>query len=69
MKLEVFAKKPPLIDSRERFGEVEQVAADRIGSETVNYVRNVMKYYLAYRMTFEREQLRRDVLARLGRVD
>jgi hypothetical protein len=25
-----------------------------------------MKYYLAYRLTFEREQLRRDVLARLS---
>lgn len=57
------------LDPDRWFGEVEQVAADRIGSETVNYVRNVMKYYLAYRMTFEREQLRRDVLARLGRVD
>ena len=57
------------LDPDRWFGEVEQLAADSIGSETVNYVRNVMKYYLAYRMTFEREQLRRDVLARLALVD
>ena len=57
------------LDPDRWFGEVEKVAADRIGSETVNYVRNVMKYYLAYRMTFEREELRRDVLARLTRAD
>jgi membrane-bound lytic murein transglycosylase MltF len=55
-------------DPNRWFGEVEQEVAARIGSETVNYVRNVMKYYLAYRMTFEREQLREDVLSRLTRT-
>ena len=56
-------------DPNRWFGEVEQEVAARVGSETVNYVRNVMKYYLAYRMTFEREQLREDVLSRLARSD
>jgi membrane-bound lytic murein transglycosylase MltF len=54
------------LDPNQWFDNVEREAARRVGSEPVNYVRNVMKYYLAYRLTFEREQLRRDVLARLG---
>jgi membrane-bound lytic murein transglycosylase MltF len=48
------------------FDNVELTVAETIGSETVVYVRNVMKYYLAYRLTFEKEQLRQDVLARLA---
>jgi membrane-bound lytic murein transglycosylase MltF len=56
-------------DPQRWFGQVENEVAARVGSETVNYVRNVMKYYLAYRMTFEREQLREDVLSRLARAD
>jgi len=48
------------------FDNVELAVAESIGSETVVYVRNVMKYYLAYRLTFEKEQLRQDVLARIA---
>jgi membrane-bound lytic murein transglycosylase MltF len=48
------------------FDNVELTVAESIGSETVVYVRNVMKYYLAYRLTFEKEQLRQDVLARIA---
>lgn len=48
------------------FDNVETEVARQVGSEPVNYVRNVMKYYLAYRLTFEREQLKRDVLAKLS---
>ena len=54
------------LDPNQWFDNVEREAARRVGSEPVNYVSNVMKYYLAYRLTFEREQLRRDVLARLS---
>jgi membrane-bound lytic murein transglycosylase MltF len=54
------------LDPNQWFDNVEREAARHVGSEPVNYVRNVMKYYLAYRLTFEREQLRREVLARLG---
>lgn len=46
------------------FDNVERIVARRVGSETVNYVRSVMKYYLAYRLAFEREQLRQEVLSR-----
>jgi membrane-bound lytic murein transglycosylase MltF len=32
------------------FDNVEYVAADRIGRETVQYVRNIYKYYIAYKL-------------------
>lgn len=38
---------------------VELVAARKIGRETVNYVRNVFKFYIAYRMAWEKQELRR----------
>ena len=53
------------LDPNQWFDNVERETARRVGSEPVNYVRNVMKYYLAYRLTFEREQLRQEVLDRL----
>jgi len=37
---------------------VELVAARQIGRETVTYVRNVFKFYVAYRMAWESERLR-----------
>ena len=47
------------------FDNVEREVRKSIGSETVNYVRRVMQYYLAYRLTFEREALRQQVLERV----
>jgi membrane-bound lytic murein transglycosylase MltF len=41
------------------FGNVEQVASERIGRETVTYVSNIYKYYLAYRL-IEEETARRN---------
>jgi membrane-bound lytic murein transglycosylase MltF len=38
------------------FGNVEIVAARRIGAETVDYVRNIYKYYLAYRLLAEQAE-------------
>lgn len=35
------------------FHNVEYVAADRIGAETVTYVSNIYKYYIAYRLILE----------------
>jgi membrane-bound lytic murein transglycosylase MltF len=32
------------------FGNVERVASERIGRETVTYVSNIYKYYLTYRL-------------------
>jgi membrane-bound lytic murein transglycosylase MltF len=39
------------------FGNVERITSERIGRETVTYVSNIYKYYIAYRlMTEQREQ-------------
>lgn len=38
------------------FGNVEVVAAKRIGRETVQYVSNIMKYYVAYKLLEEKMQ-------------
>jgi membrane-bound lytic murein transglycosylase MltF len=41
------------------FGNVERIASERIGRETVTYVSNIYKYYVAYRLISE-ERDRRD---------
>ena len=41
------------------FGNVERVASERIGRETVTYVSNIYKYYITYRLLTE-QQARRD---------
>jgi membrane-bound lytic murein transglycosylase MltF len=38
------------LDPNVWFGNVEQIASERIGRETVTYVSNIYKYYVAYRM-------------------
>jgi len=35
---------------------LEVIAAARIGTETVNYVSNIYKYYVAYKLTAEQEE-------------
>ena len=46
------------LDPNRWFNHVEVVAAERIGRETVQYVSNVYKYYLTYRMIMEQAQRR-----------
>jgi membrane-bound lytic murein transglycosylase MltF len=46
---------------------VELVAARQIGRETVRYVRNVFKYYVAYRMSWE-EQVLKDSIDTVANV-
>jgi len=46
------------LDPNKWFGNVELVAAKDIGQETVQYVSNIFKYYVAYKMTIEQGQLR-----------
>lgn len=41
------------LDPNRWFNHVEVVAAERIGRETVQYVSNIYKYYLAYKMVVE----------------
>ena len=38
------------LDKNVWFGNVEQIASERIGRETVTYVSNIYKYYVAYRL-------------------
>ena len=47
------------LDPNRWFGNVETIAAERIGRETVTYVANIYKYYVAYRLVME-EIERRD---------
>lgn len=49
------------------FGNVEQVAAERIGRETVQYVSNIYKYYVAYRLARNERELRERARERLRR--
>jgi membrane-bound lytic murein transglycosylase MltF len=41
------------------FGNVEQIASERIGRETVTYVANIFKYYVAYRLVAEETERRK----------
>ena len=45
------------------FGNVEQIASERIGRETVTYVANIFKYYVAYRLVVEETERRADAKA------
>jgi membrane-bound lytic murein transglycosylase MltF len=44
------------LDPDQWFNNVEIVTADKIGGETTNYVRNIFKYYVAYKLTVEAEE-------------
>jgi membrane-bound lytic murein transglycosylase MltF len=46
------------LDPNKWFNNVELVAAKRIGRETVTYVSNIYKYYLAYQMMIESDKAR-----------
>src|SRR4051794_27648032 len=41
------------LDPDQWFGQVERVAAERIGRETVQYVSNILKYFVVYRRVAE----------------
>jgi membrane-bound lytic murein transglycosylase MltF len=43
------------LDPNVWFNNVERVAAVRVGQETVRYVRNIYKYYIAYKLIQEDE--------------
>ena len=46
------------LDPNVWFGNVELVAAKDIGQETVTYVSNIYKYYIAYKLAAEQRQAR-----------
>ena len=41
------------LDPDKWFNNVELVIAEKIGTETTTYVRNIYKYYVAYRLTLD----------------
>jgi membrane-bound lytic murein transglycosylase MltF len=51
------------LDRNVWFGNVEQVASERIGRETVTYVANIYKYYVAYRLVVEERERRKASMA------
>jgi membrane-bound lytic murein transglycosylase MltF len=46
------------LDPNKWFGNVELVVAKDIGQETVQYVSNIYKYYVAYKMAIDQRQTR-----------
>jgi len=56
------------LDPNVWFGNVEQIASERIGRETVTYVSNIYKYYIAYRLVAE-ERTRREEAKKAIRSD
>ena len=49
------------------FGNVERVASERIGRETVTYVSNIYKYYITYRLVSDQESRRAAAKAEVGK--
>jgi len=47
------------LDPNQWFGNVELVAAKDIGQETVQYVSNIYKYYVAYKLTLEEANIQK----------
>jgi membrane-bound lytic murein transglycosylase MltF len=48
------------------FGNVERIASERIGRETVTYVSNIYKYYIAYRLITDQQQRRKAAKEEIG---
>jgi membrane-bound lytic murein transglycosylase MltF len=51
------------LDPNVWFNNVERVAAARIGREPVRYVRNIYKYYVAYKLIEEAEAAKKAAIA------
>ena len=46
------------LDQNKWFGNVELMVAEDIGQETVQYVANIYKYYVAYKMAVDQQRVR-----------
>lgn len=53
------------LDPNVWFHNVEYVAAEKIGHETVTYVSNIYKYYIAYRLILESRQARQESIEKI----
>jgi membrane-bound lytic murein transglycosylase MltF len=54
------------LDPNVWFGNVEQIASERIGRETVTYVSNIYKYFIAYRLVVADREQREAAKKKLG---
>jgi len=54
------------LDPDKWFNNVEIVVADQIGTETTTYVRNIYKFYVAYRLTLEAQDTARKAREQLA---
>ena len=54
------------LDPNVWFGNVERVASERIGRETVTYVSNIYKYYVTYKLLEDHEKRRGAAKAAVG---
>jgi membrane-bound lytic murein transglycosylase MltF len=54
-------------DPNKWFFNVENIAAEVIGKETVNYVANINKYYVAYQLYYDMYQQREKTKASFRR--
>lgn len=57
------------LDPNVWFRNVEYVAAEKIGAETVTYVSNIYKYYIAYRLILEGQEERARAVEQLKSKD
>jgi membrane-bound lytic murein transglycosylase MltF len=55
------------LDPNVWFGNVERVASERIGRETVTYVSNIYKYYVTYRLITDQQDRREAAKAAVGK--
>jgi membrane-bound lytic murein transglycosylase MltF len=53
------------LDPNVWFQNVEYVVAEKIGQETVTYVSNIYKYYIAYRLVMESQVSRKEAIEKL----
>jgi membrane-bound lytic murein transglycosylase MltF len=54
------------LDPNQWFGNVEHIVAKRVGRETVQYVANIYKYYIAYSLLLDRADERNAAKAKLS---
>ena len=55
------------LDPNVWFGNVERVASERIGRETVTYVSNIYKYYITYQLLTEQQERREAAKAEVAK--
>ena len=53
------------LDPNVWFQNVEYVAAEKVGQETVTYVSNIYKYYIAYRLVLESEAAQKQAIEKI----